>query len=189
MKESKVSKCSEQTKRKIANSLKELMMKSSFDKITVSDITDRCGIHRQTFYYHFQDRYELLDWLLYDEIVSPLINGFSIDNMYEKIYEMFLTMSNDKEFYQNAIKINSDDLYRYISRIAVEQFTQMIKTVSGSAVSESNDIIMAEFIGFGISGIVVSWVQRGMKESPKDMTEKIENIVAGFKKIAAGRTD
>lgn len=187
MKDTKVSKCSEQTKRKIANSLKELMMKNSFEKITVSDITDRCGIHRQTFYYHFQDRYELLDWLLYDEIVNPLINGFTIDNMYDKIYEMFLTMSNDKKFYHNAIKINSDDLYRYISRIAVEQFTQMVKTISGSTGSESDDIIMAEFVGFGISGIVVSWVQKGMKESPSDMTEKIENIVTVFKKIAVNR--
>ena len=94
--------CSEITKQKIAGALKELMETTNFEKITVSDITDRCGIHRQTFYYHFQDRYELLDWLLYNELLEPLTNGFTLDNMYEKFYNTFQTMSESKKFYQSG---------------------------------------------------------------------------------------
>ena len=48
--------CSEITKRKIAAALKELMQTTPFEKITVSDISNKCEMHRQTFYYHFQDR-------------------------------------------------------------------------------------------------------------------------------------
>ena len=48
------------TKKAIALSAKELTKEKPYDKISISDIADRCGIKRQTFYYHFQDKYELL---------------------------------------------------------------------------------------------------------------------------------
>ena len=50
------------TKKVIADGFRYVMEKKSFDKITISDITDKCGLNRQTFYYHFQDKYELLNW-------------------------------------------------------------------------------------------------------------------------------
>ena len=76
--------CSEITKRKIAFALKELMETIPFEKITISDISQKSGIHRQTFYYHFQDRYELLDWLLNMELVSNFIEDFSYENIEDK---------------------------------------------------------------------------------------------------------
>jgi probable dihydroxyacetone kinase regulator len=184
--------CSYVTKLKLANALKELMMTMSFEKITVLDITEKCNIHRQTFYYHFQDRYELLDWLLYNEIVEPLTNDFTLDNMYEKLFDMFQTMASNKKFYINALKINANDLSRYISRVATQQFTEVIKNVKNDTninkTTENDDIILAEFFGYGISGVVLGWVQNGMKETPKEMTSRIENIVASLKILAIQRT-
>ncbi len=51
------------TKKAIAEGLKELCHHKDFNKISVRDITEQCGLNRQTFYYHFQDKYELLDLL------------------------------------------------------------------------------------------------------------------------------
>lgn len=51
---------SEQTKRALAAALKELMAQKPIDKVTIHDLTERCGIRRQNFYYHFQDVYDLL---------------------------------------------------------------------------------------------------------------------------------
>ena len=45
---------------RIAFAFKELLLKKSIDKITINDITEKCGINRQTFYYHFHDIYELI---------------------------------------------------------------------------------------------------------------------------------
>ena len=75
--------CSYSTQLKLAKSLKELMANQPFEKLSVSDITNNCSLHRQTFYYHFEDKYELLDWIVYKELMEPLIDGFSFDNMYE----------------------------------------------------------------------------------------------------------
>lgn len=51
------------TKKRIADALTELMEKKSIDKITVKDVVDHCGITRQTFYYHYQDMFEVLEWI------------------------------------------------------------------------------------------------------------------------------
>ena len=49
------------TKKAIADSLKELTREKTFDKISVKDISEKCGINRQTFYYHFIDKFDLLE--------------------------------------------------------------------------------------------------------------------------------
>ena len=110
--------CSEITKKKLAEALKELMQTTPFEKITISDISNQCDMHRQTFYYHFQDRYELLDWMLYNELISSFVENFSYETMEEKFYYIFNTMYNDKKFYQNAVKINMADVYNYLTKIA-----------------------------------------------------------------------
>ena len=51
------------TKFAIAFAFKELLLEKSIDKITINDITEKCGINRQTFYYHFHDVYELIEWI------------------------------------------------------------------------------------------------------------------------------
>ena len=58
------------TKKAIALSAKELTKEKPYDKISISDIADRCGIKRQTFYYHFQDKYELLVWIYFNELFA-----------------------------------------------------------------------------------------------------------------------
>ena len=51
------------TKQALANSLQNLLKKNPLDKITVKELVEDCGVNRQTFYYHFQDIYDLLDWV------------------------------------------------------------------------------------------------------------------------------
>ena len=51
------------TKRIIANALEEMLRNKSIDKITVSSLIEACGISRQTFYYHFRDLMDVLEWL------------------------------------------------------------------------------------------------------------------------------
>ena len=46
---------------------------------------------------------------------------------------------------------------------------------------------IAEFYAFGITGVIVSWAQRGMKETPEYVTSKLRNVSFGTKKFAAAR--
>ncbi len=55
------------TKRALEDSLKGLLSQKPLNKITVSDIIEDCGISRPTFYYHFKDIYDLVDWVCLED--------------------------------------------------------------------------------------------------------------------------
>lgn len=178
--------CSEITKRKIAYALKELMQVMPFEKITISNITEKCDIHRQTFYYHFQDRYELLDWLLNMELVSNFVNDLTYDNLEEKFYDMLNTIYNDRKFYHNAVKINMTDVFTYFSRLSTKQFLALVdKTIEENKLNSSNisHKAVAEFFGFGLGGMIISWIDQGMKEDPKKLAHNVKCFIDEFSKI------
>lgn len=60
------------TKRALAESLKKLLLEKPLDRITVSDITEDCGVSRMTFYYHFKDVYDLIEWTWLQEAERAL---------------------------------------------------------------------------------------------------------------------
>lgn len=62
----------DQTKQALAGSLEGIVAQKPVNKITIHDITERCGIRRQNFYYHFEDVYDLMRWMFQEEAVSLL---------------------------------------------------------------------------------------------------------------------
>ncbi|WP_434654795.1 TetR family transcriptional regulator [Thermoanaerobacterium thermosaccharolyticum] len=60
------------TKKAMADVLKELMKTKPLNKISVQDIVDKCGLNRQTFYYHFHDIFELLEWIYKKEAIEKI---------------------------------------------------------------------------------------------------------------------
>ena len=56
----------------LAESLKELSESRPLEKITIKEITDKVGVIRPTFYNHFQDKYELLEWIITTELLEPI---------------------------------------------------------------------------------------------------------------------
>ena len=110
------------TKRAIADSLKELTRAKSFDKIGVVDITEKCGINRQTFYYHFSDKYELLKWIYYNDYILPSLGDLSFGNWAEKLTESLNAMKNDYDVCINTINHTNDYLKNYLVDIAESFF-------------------------------------------------------------------
>lgn len=175
--------CSEITKRKMAYALKDLMQVMPFEKITISSISEKCDIHRQTFYYHFQDIYELLDWLLNMELISNFVEDFSYDSLEEKFYEMLNTIYMDKKFYQNAVKINKTDIFTYFSRLSTKQLLSLVnQTFEKNNLNQKgiSNKAVAEFIGFGLGGMIISWIEQGMKEEPRILAANIKNFADEF---------
>ena len=62
------------TKRAIAYAFKDLLKEKAFNKITVNDIAKECDINRQTFYYHFQDIRDLVEWIKLVELEDYIKN-------------------------------------------------------------------------------------------------------------------
>lgn len=80
----------EKTKLLIAGSLRKLMKKKSLDKIKIREIVEDCGVNRQTFYYHFQDIYALVEWIYtYDgmQIFNEYKNDCDWMTMIKKMFD------------------------------------------------------------------------------------------------------
>ena len=69
---------SQLTKYALEQSLKKLLRERPLDKITIKDLVEDCGVNRQTFYYHFQDIYDLIAWSLNAKMNEILKNNNAI---------------------------------------------------------------------------------------------------------------
>lgn len=177
------------TKKAIAAGMKELTKKKSFDKITVSDITEICGLNRQTFYYHFQDKYELVDWIYYNEAISIIINELDYDNWDALVLQFLAKIKEEDYFYINTLKASVENEFReYLFKVTVELLCDIISQITANSGAAEKDIrFIAEFYAFGIVGVIVAWAQHGMKETPEYITAQLKNLVYGTEKYATLR--
>lgn len=84
-----------QTKKKLAASLKKIMLTKKLNKITVTDIIKDCNVNRKTFYYHFEDIYDLLKWILEQEAVDVIKQfDFKYDHKEAILFVMDYVESN-----------------------------------------------------------------------------------------------
>lgn len=177
------------TKQAIVAGMKQLMQEKSFDKITISDITKRCGLNRQTFYYHYQDKYELLHYIFYNEAVLTLTKDLSLDTWPEHICAMLTVMYNDKGFYRNAVKSSFlEDFHNYLFEISTSLFTSIFEQLSVHQTVQKEDLVfLARFFSYGVVGSIISWIQDGMCKQPEAMKNHIVALVDDCKNYAAKR--
>ncbi len=177
------------TKKAIAEGMKELTRKKSFDKITVSDITQICGLNRQTFYYHFQDKFELVNWIYYNDIIMIVIEGLSYENCVDKVLQMLMKMKSEDYFYINTLKASvKNEFEEYLLKIVGELFFEIITKIAKDTKMEEDEIrFIADFYAFGMTGTIISWALRGMRESPEYIVTQLKNLIYGTERFAAAR--
>ena len=93
---------SQTTKRALAQSLKHLMEQKPLEKITVVDISEDCGVNRQTFYYHFQDIYDLIEWIYINEAEKRLGEKTTYDTWQEGFLQILSYILNNRNFVRNT---------------------------------------------------------------------------------------
>lgn len=166
------------TKKALAQSLKELGGAKNLDKITVADITDHCGVNRQTFYYHFNDKYELLNWIYTQDLFIPLTADLTFENWVEKLIELFKYMKKQKSFFINTIKSSNNFFAEYCNKIFAELFKKAITDLKiYSHLNEKEQDIYARFFSYGLTGIIVDWAMKGMKEKEDEVAAILQHMV------------
>ena len=164
----------------LQESFKNLILKHSFDKITIKMITDGAGLIRPTFYNHYADKYELLEEICYADIFKG--SEMLIENKmpYEAIYYMFSRIENNKEFYIQAAKVEGQNSFEEIIN------TNLIKIFKSSfkqygAKSNEKDKFspgdIAEYYSRGLTFIILRWIEEGVNISAKTLTNKYRLLV------------
>ncbi|TVV62078.1 dihydroxyacetone kinase transcriptional activator DhaS [Streptococcus pneumoniae] len=87
------------TKKRIAKAFRDLLATREFNKISIVDIMESAGIRRQTFYNHFLDKYELLDWIFETDLTEYITNNLDFISGQKLLQELFLYLEQERDFY------------------------------------------------------------------------------------------
>lgn len=88
------------TKELLANCFRELLETVPFEKITIKMITEKAGLIRPTFYKHFQDKYDLVEWIFRTEIADNVNLMINSSKEYDALLLLFRCMEKDRRFYK-----------------------------------------------------------------------------------------
>lgn len=173
------------TKRELAESLKRLASERLFEHVTVGDIVNECGMNRQTFYYHFSDKYELLDWIYYNETFVPLTADISFTNWDEKLCELLRIMKANKAFYMNTIKCSNNFFEEYLLKMLIVLFKTAIGDLDvRGQVSEKKKELYAKMLAYGLTGVIIEWAMNGMKADEKELADNVREMVNSLERFS-----
>ncbi|MDD4377061.1 MAG: TetR/AcrR family transcriptional regulator C-terminal domain-containing protein [Eubacteriales bacterium] len=181
------------TERALAASLRKLLEKKTLDKITVKDITDDCGVNRQTFYYHFHDVYDLVGWIFTEEAKKYLSEDIDGSNWKANVRKITQRLIIDKNFVMNIFfSVNRRQLEKFMQNLVRPAFF----TLSEEIIEENNIKIekedydfVVDLYTFGLVGILTEWLADGMKEDYLDKLDKFLYMVDGTMVITLRKFD
>ena len=170
------------TKKALLSAFGELIEEKPFNKITITDLTAKCGVNRMTFYYHFENIYELMIWGLeaqMREVSKDYINYANWKTGYLRIFNFAL----DRKTYIKKIfqTIEQEHLEHYLNKIAERMVLSVIDDkIGGQILDEDDKLFTAQICSHVLICTLMNWVNRGMKEAPEIMVKRVGRLLEGM---------
>ena len=152
------------TKKALANSLKNAMKKKPFSKITVKEITDDCNLNRNTFYYHFEDIYDLLRWMFDSEAVQ-IVQSFNLLMDYKDAIAFVIDYveKNDHIISCALDSIGQKELKRFFYNDFFDIVSSLLEDAQKQFhVSLENEYkaFLTDFFTEAFAGILIEWIAK-----------------------------
>lgn len=180
---------SEFTKCMIAQGVKQLLRTTDYEDLSVGEIAKHCGISRNTFYYHFKDKYDVITWIFYTEITPIMGDSDRIDNWGEGLLALCRYMQENKDFYIKVLQVQGQNSF---SECLMDFYANLVGNLLLNAkadqVLDPRQIrITSNFYAFGLTGVVSNWAKSGMKAQPEPVIRMLQDLLSGeiFDKILA----
>lgn len=177
---------SQVTKRALEQSLKNLLLKKPLTKITIGDIAEDCGINRMTFYYHFKDIYDLVEWSCLEDARKALEEKKTYDTWQQGFLQIFEAVRDNKPFIMNV--------YHCVHREQVEKYLEPLvdSLLMGVIEEEAQDItvrqedkeFIAQVYSYIFIGLMLDWIKDDMRQDPEEIVSRLAKLVKGS--VAAG---
>ena len=167
------------TKKMIYYTFIDLLGTKPFDKITIRDIVEACGINRNTFYYYYSDIYDLLEEIFtrkINEMVEAHKNGKSWVTSFIKIAN---EAYEHKKMIHNICSSRSYEylesyMYRACNQICVEVVRSLAENMD---VPDEDIEFIASFYEYGFAGVLSEWFKTGMREDPLQLGSQMWLVI------------
>lgn len=163
------------TKKAIGEGMAALCQTVPFKKMSVQQIAQSAGINRQSFYYHFSDKFALLRWFYHEDSLRYLESGtISLDNWEEEALKMLKAIKEKADFYLNTVSSNPEILMNEFSVMTQKLFISLFENMDiDKQLSEEDKVFYARFFSYGCSGVLTQWILEGFRETPLEIAAQL----------------
>lgn len=177
------------TKRALEASLKNMLLKKPLNKITIADIAEDCGINRMTFYYHFKDIYDLVEWACEEDAKKALEGKTTADTWQQGLLHIFEAVLENKPFILNVYHcVSREQVENYLYRLTRDLLISVVEEqATGLCISAEDKRFIADFYKYAFVGLMLDWVKHGMKDNPHSLVDRISTLMQGSISAALGR--
>lgn len=169
------------TKRALEESLKRMLLKKPVNKITILDITEDCGISRMTFYYHFKDIYDLIEWSCLEDAAKVLDGKKTYDTWQQGFLQIFQAVLENKPFIQNVYQsVSREQVENYLYTLTYRLLIGVVEEkAAGMDVRDTDKEFIANFYKFAFVGLMLDWIKDGMKKDPQQIIDRLSILIEG----------
>lgn len=169
---------SDLTKAAIIRTTKSMMAQQPIDTIQLNAIAKACGISRNTLYYHFKDKYEIVETIFTDELLPLISPCLTRERWTESLVLLTDRMKSEQDFYTNALKSHGPNtMLHHLTQLYKDHFLSVISDDPTAGLPQENREIAARFYSHAVIGMLCDWVDFGMKQ---DVRKAIRMISAAI---------
>ena len=180
---------SQVTKRALESSLKKLLLEKPLHKITVSDITDDCGINRMTFYYHFKDIYDLVEWSCQEDAAKALAGKKTYETWQQGFEQIFEAVLANKPFIMNVYhSVSREQVENYLYKVTYDLLEGVVEEQArGMSVRDEDKAFIATVYKYAFVGLMLDWIKNDMKGDSQLLVDRLELVIHGNVRAALER--
>ena len=165
------------TKRKIADCVKQLMRKKEIRKITIQDIMDATNMSRQSFYYHFKDIYDVLEWIeRYD--FAKRITCEENQTMEDWTLHLFHVLDEERPFFERVVnEIEWPKLLPSISAPIEEQIRLILTRYNRTGGGTEALNFCVHFVTTAYCYYLMDYVYHRTRKTDKELSDEVHNLL------------
>lgn len=157
------------TKQALSQALKELLLTQNFDKISVGNICEKCGMNRKSFYYHFRDKYDLVNWIYYTDFITAIKKKEDLSSV-ELLEEICAYFYDNRLFYRKTFATEGQNSFtEYFSVVLKALITEAI--VSHHNFEDIDIEPVSEFYADAFVCAIKKWMYQKDCMPPKAFTQ------------------
>lgn len=169
------------TKQTMEESLKRLLLQKPLHKITISDIAEDCGMNRMTFYYHFKDIYDLVEWSCEEDARRALDGKKTYETWQEGFLQIFQAVKENKPFIMNVYhSVSREQVENYLYKVTYDLLIGVVEEKAvGMTVRREDMEFVAHCYKYTFVGIMLDWIRGDMKADPQEMINRLSLVIQG----------
>ena len=165
------------TKKALATALKDLMQTQPFEKVSVGEICEACELNRKSFYYHFKDKYDLVEWIFHSEFIAT-VSAAKVTDRWSFVRTLCDYFYRERAFYSKLLRLTGQNSFRqYFSEYLFQIVEPFLRPrIPLETQQNENYRFFVSFISDAVFVAIFRWLEEGPKTPPEEFVHRLQFI-------------